>query len=83
MNRGGRNTVRDVIRVRFGTGTSRGTGDIKETRLDGIRSRFEANGFGLIAVTHAVIPRMREQRGGRAPDISSVAGVRCGFAAPV
>ncbi len=47
---------------------------IEEGVDDEIRSMFEANVFGLFALTRAVLPGMREQRGGHILNISSVAG---------
>lgn len=47
---------------------------IEEGEDDEIRAMFEANVFGLFALTRAVLPGMREQRGGHILNISSVAG---------
>jgi len=45
-------------------------GDEKE-----IRAQFDANVFGLFALTRAVLPAMREQRSGHVVNITSVAGL--------
>lgn len=45
-----------------------------------IRALFDANVFGLFALTRAVLPLMRRQRGGHVFNITSVAGIS-GFAA--
>lgn len=47
---------------------------IEEGDDDEIRAMFEANVFGLFALTRAVLPGMREQRSGHILNISSVAG---------
>ncbi len=49
-------------------------GFFEELRLDEIRSQFETNFFGVLAVTKKVIPLMREQKSGTIINISSGAG---------
>lgn len=53
-------------------------GVFEETTLEEIRSEYETNVFGLMVVTHAIIPWMRQQRSGRIFNISSVAGLKGG-----
>jgi NAD(P)-dependent dehydrogenase (short-subunit alcohol dehydrogenase family) len=47
---------------------------IEEGEEDKIRAQFDANVFGLFALTRAVLPIMREQRSGHILNITSVAG---------
>lgn len=47
---------------------------VEEGEDDAIRAQFEANVFGLFALTRAVLPLMRVQNGGRIINITSVAG---------
>ena len=49
-------------------------GAVEELRLEDWRRQFETNVFGVIRVTQAVLPRMRERRKGRILMMSSVAG---------
>lgn len=58
-------------------GFARG-GFSEELTLDDYRSQFETNFFGVIAVTHAVLPFMRDRKQGRIINISSISG-RVGF----
>ena len=51
---------------------------IEEGQPEEIRAQFEANVFGLFAMTRAVLPIMREQKHGHVINIASVAGF-CGF----
>ncbi|MFB0493335.1 NAD(P)-dependent dehydrogenase (short-subunit alcohol dehydrogenase family) [Methylobacterium sp. OAE515] len=47
---------------------------IEEGEEDKIRAQFDANVFGLFALTRAVLPVLRAQRSGRILNITSVAG---------
>ncbi len=51
---------------------------IEEGVAEEIRAQFEANVFGLFAMTRAVLPGMRERRRGHIINVASVAGF-CGF----
>ena len=51
---------------------------IEEGVAEEIRAQFEANVFGLFAMTRAVLPAMRRQKSGHVINIASVAGF-CGF----
>ena len=48
---------------------------IEELKMEDMRSQFETNVFGVLRVTQAVLPHMRERRSGRILMISSVAGI--------
>jgi short-subunit dehydrogenase len=47
----------------------------EELKLDDLRRLYETNIFGLLRVTQAVLPRMRERKSGRILMLSSVAGI--------
>ena len=47
---------------------------LEEIRLDDLRKQFETNVFGVLRVTQAVLPAMRERRAGRILNVSSIAG---------
>jgi len=49
-------------------------GSVEELRLEDWRKQFETNFFGVIRVTQAVLPHMRERRQGRILMMSSVSG---------
>ena len=51
---------------------------VEEGQPEEIRAQFEANVFGLFAMTRAVLPIMREQKRGHVINVASVAGF-CGF----
>ena len=48
---------------------------VEELRLEDLRRQFETNLFGVLRVTQAVLPHMRERRSGRILMMSSVAGL--------
>ena len=49
-------------------------GAVEDLRLEDWRKQFETNFFGVIRVTQAVLPQMRERRKGRILMMSSVSG---------
>jgi NAD(P)-dependent dehydrogenase (short-subunit alcohol dehydrogenase family) len=58
-------------------------GCVEDCSEDEIRAVFEANVFGTIAVTKAVLPHMRGAGCGRVVTVSSVGGRVCGFGVPL
>jgi len=48
---------------------------VEELKLDDLRRHYETNIFGVLRVTQAVLPHMRERRQGRIVMLSSVAGI--------
>lgn len=48
---------------------------VEDLRLDDLRKQFETNLFGVVRVTQAVLPHMRERRRGRILMMSSIAGL--------
>lgn len=47
---------------------------VEDLRIEDLRRQFETNVFGVVRVTQAVLPGMRERRRGRIINVSSVAG---------
>lgn len=51
-------------------------GAVEEASADEVRRLYETNVFGLLNVTRAVLPQMRERRRGHVINISSLGGVQ-------
>ncbi|HEY8880323.1 MAG TPA: oxidoreductase [Roseateles sp.] len=51
-------------------------GAVEEASADEVRRLYETNVFGLLHVTRAALPRMRERRRGHVINISSLGGVQ-------
>ncbi|MGM9482282.1 oxidoreductase [Roseateles sp. NT4] len=51
-------------------------GAVEEASADEVRRLYDTNVFGLLNVTRAVLPQMRERRSGHVINISSLGGVR-------
>jgi NAD(P)-dependent dehydrogenase (short-subunit alcohol dehydrogenase family) len=51
-------------------------GAVEEASADEVRRLYETNVFGLLNVTRAVLPAMRERRSGHVVNISSLGGYR-------
>ncbi|MFB4424423.1 SDR family oxidoreductase [Streptomyces sp. QL37] len=62
----------DVLVNNAGTGAP--VGAPSETAVQDVRSTFETNVFGTIAVTNAMIPLLRRSEAGRIVNVSSVLG---------
>jgi NAD(P)-dependent dehydrogenase (short-subunit alcohol dehydrogenase family) len=50
------------------------SGAVETVPIELIRRQFETNVFGLVRLTQLVLPKMRERRGGRIVNISSMGG---------
>ena len=57
-------------------------GAVEEATADEVRRLYETNVFGLLNVTRAVLPSMRERRAGHVVNISSGAGMNGNVASP-
>lgn len=51
------------------------TASVEDLSMEDWRAQFETNVFGVLRVTRAVLPRMRERRGGRILMMSSLSGL--------
>ncbi|WP_246939385.1 oxidoreductase [Bacillus pinisoli] len=51
-----------------------GAGFVEEIPINEYRKQFETNVFGVISVTQAILPMMREQKLGKIINISSISG---------
>lgn len=51
------------------------TGAAEESSIEQVRSLFETNFYGVVRVTNAVLPIMRQQRGGRILNVGSILGL--------
>ncbi|TLS52314.1 SDR family oxidoreductase [Paenibacillus antri] len=49
-------------------------GFVEDVSLEAMRAQFETNVWGTIAMTKAALPHMRERRGGKIVNMSSVSG---------
>ncbi|AZA12074.1 SDR family oxidoreductase [Corynebacterium gerontici] len=53
-------------------------GAVEEFSAEEVRANFEVNVFGLLSVTQAVLPIMREARGGHIINLASISGTLTG-----
>ena len=51
------------------------TAAVEDLSMEGWRAQFETNFFGVLRVTRAILPRMRERRSGRILMMSSLSGL--------
>ncbi|MFS1664595.1 SDR family NAD(P)-dependent oxidoreductase [Streptococcus sp. zg-JUN1979] len=53
-------------------------GAVEEVSMAGVRANFDVNVFGLLQVTQAVLPYMREKRSGHMINLASISGTVTG-----
>lgn len=63
-----------AIDVLFNNAGVNYTASVEDLRMEDWRRQFETNFFGVLRVTQAVVPHMRERRSGRIVMMSSVSG---------
>lgn len=51
-------------------------GTVEELDMNAVRAQMETNFFGLLSVTQAVLPSMREKKSGYIVNVASIAGLR-------
>jgi short-subunit dehydrogenase len=62
----------DILINNIGDGIA---GAAEETNLDEAKSVFEANFFGTVRMVNAILPIMRQQKGGQIINLSSIGGL--------
>lgn len=72
----------DVLVNNAGVAIKAGDGAASAVTLDALRRTFEANFFGLVAVTQALLPLLRRSPAGRIVNLSSILGSAAEHADP-